>query len=151
MINENTGLATTTVDTTSKNLTGFRGKSTFIPPNHRNASIDTYCGLVEQDVENAIKKRKEYKVHNNLSKEEREALNNFLEKNTLIVKNADKGGTIVIQIGRDYEKEVYRQLGDTNYHKKLSGNPTITFKNETHQLFKKRLDNGLLTKEEFDF
>ncbi len=35
--------------------TGFRGKSTFVPFKNRNASLDTYCRLVESDVVSIFK------------------------------------------------------------------------------------------------
>ena len=143
--------ASTSQNETHETTNKFRGKSRFIPPQHRNASIDTYCRLVERDVRNTLKNKKEYKVYNNLSREEREALNNLSKDTSLIVKNADKGGAIVVLNRSDYEKEVYRQLGDDKYYKKLSGNPTSTFKSDIHHQLKRLWDNGHLTKKEHDF
>ena len=145
-------LESTNVESTIPvNSNKFRKKSTFIPPKHRNASVDTYCRMVEQEVKNTLKNKKEYKVYNNLTKEERDALNNLSKDTTLIVKNADKGGAIVIQNRSDYEKEINRQLIDEKHYKRLSGNPTTVFKNEIHQQLQVWFDNGQLTKKEYEF
>lgn len=106
---------------------------------------------MERDVRNSFKKRKEYKVYNNLTKDEREALNTLSKDTSLIVKNADKGGAIVVQNRSDYEKEIHRQLRDEKHYRKLSGNPTSVFKNEIHQQLQNWLDNDLLTKKEYEF
>lgn len=39
----------------------FKRKSTFNPPLNHNASIETYCRLVEQDVESLLNDKKKYR------------------------------------------------------------------------------------------
>ena len=85
------------------NPSKFRGKSKFMPPKHRNASIDTYCRLVERDVRHTLNRKSEYKVYNNMTKDEREALKMLSDDATLIIKNSDKGSAIVVQNRVDYE------------------------------------------------
>ncbi len=71
------------VTITEKGASPCRPKSTFCPPKSRNASLDTYCRLVQEDVMGILNKRREYKVYNNLSKKEREALTEL--KNDTVV------------------------------------------------------------------
>lgn len=108
--------------------TPFRPKSTFCPPKYRNASLDTYCRLVERDVTNIITKSREYKVYNNLPKAQREALIELKKDTTIIIKPADKGGAICIMNRDDYVKEIYGQLANTIFYEKLENDPTRGFK-----------------------
>lgn len=63
--------------------TKFRSKATFIPPKNRNASIETYSHLVKSDMSKVFHRKGEYKVHDDLTKKEREALGE-LKKETEI-------------------------------------------------------------------
>lgn len=135
----------------SKPLTRFKKKSTYIPPRNRNASLDTYCRLVDRDLRAVLKKKHEFKVYNNLPKIERDALVELRNDQTIIVRPADKGGAIVIQNLSDYEAEIERQLGDTNFYKKLSCDPSSRFKSMVHEKLKMWFDKGEFTKSEYEF
>ena len=76
--------------------TAFKKKSTFIPPKHRNSSIDTYCRLVESEVSLLLSKKSQHKVANNLSKTQRNALLELKKDMSVVVQSADKGGAIVV-------------------------------------------------------
>lgn len=123
--------------------TPLRGRSTFIPPKNRNASIDTYCRLVEKDVSLLLGKKKECKVANNLTKDQRMELNSIKKDKTLVIQSADKGGAIVIMDRVAYVGESNRQLSNTTFYKKLSHNPTLDFKLQ----IKNKLDLLLETEE----
>ncbi len=58
---------------------------------------------MEFEVKNVLKNKRQYKVYNNLSKMERDALFDLSKDNTVIVRPADKGGAIVLQRASDYE------------------------------------------------
>lgn len=132
-------------------LLNVRKKSTYIPPKNRNASLETYCRLVEQDVKSVFKNKTEQKTYNNLPKKEREALTALRNDSTLVVRPADKGGAVVIQDLLDYESEVYRQLNDINFYKKLSSDPTSCFKNYICDRLNRWPVSGDIKKSEFDF
>lgn len=108
--------------------TPFRGKSTFIPPHKRNASINTYCRLVEKDVSLLLGKKRDYKVANNLSKDQRMELNSIKNDKSLVIQSADKGGAIVVMDRTAYDMEIQRQLSNTIFYNKLNRNPTQEFK-----------------------
>lgn len=129
----------------------FRGKSTFVPPKNRNASLDTYCRLVERDALQVLNKKREYKVHNNLPRDEREALLELKKDSGIIVKPADKGGSIVVMNLCDYDTEVNRQLSNQLFYQKLDSDPSEDFKKNIHCHLSDFLESGDITKKEFDF
>lgn len=128
----------------------FKGRSKFVPPSKRNSSIDTYCRLVNSDIDRIYKKRK-YTTYHNLSKAEHDALRKLQNDKTIIIKSADKGGALVVQNTSDYRAEIERQLSNENYYRKLKGDPTRTFKDEIKQFLEVALSNGVISKKNFDF
>uniref|UniRef100_A0A8C6WYX0 Reverse transcriptase domain-containing protein n=1 Tax=Neogobius melanostomus TaxID=47308 RepID=A0A8C6WYX0_9GOBI len=131
--------------------TRFKGRSTFIPPHRRNASIDTYCRLVEQDVSHLLNNKRKYTVSENLTKEQRLELNLIQKDNSIVIKSADKGGAIVILDRSTYVNEVQRQLCNTNFYRKLDHNPTSTFKSKIKNKLDSLLLNNEITKSEHAF
>ena len=75
---------------------------------------------VKDEVKNWSKKKP---TRDNLTKSEREALNNLKNRTDIVIKPADKGGALVIMNSKDYLKESLRQLNDTNYYQKLNKDP----------------------------
>lgn len=115
------------------------------------ASLDTYCRLVENDVKSLLKKKKEYKVYNNMSKEERDALHDLSRDNKVIVRPADKGGAIVLQNAIDYEKEIKRQLTDSVFYEKLSSDPSKRLKSQVHSKLLLHFNNSEFDKNTYEF
>ena len=60
----------------------------------------------------------------NLSKEERKALNNLKERDDVIFTKADKGGAVVIWDTKDYIEEAEQQLNNERFYRKLNYCPT---------------------------
>lgn len=137
---------TINVSLEGKTVTSFRKKSTFIPQKNRNASLDTYCRLVEKDVRFVLKNKKEYKMYNNLSKAEREAISTLGNDTTIVVRPADKGGATVVQNRSDYDCEIMRQLNDVTFYRKLSSDPTNQFKSDVHDRLQFWFDNDELSR-----
>lgn len=67
------------------------------PPPNRNAFLDTYCRLIEADVKTLLKNKRKYKLYNNLSKAERDALLDLKRNSDVVVHPADKGGAILLK------------------------------------------------------
>lgn len=146
--------APSTVPEAPINISGkglFRPKSTFIPPKNRNASLDTYCRLVGHDVQMTLRSKRQYRVHSNMSKSEREALAELNSDTTIVIHPADKGGAIVLQNSSDYDKEIYRQLEDRNFYKKLPKDPTKECMSGVYGKLQHWLDRGEINKQEFGF
>ena len=62
--------------------------------------------------------KKNYKFTPNLSPEELEALKQLRSDNSLVIKKADKGSTVVIINRDDYIAKVERQLNNSKFYKK---------------------------------
>lgn len=137
--------------TTTRAITPFRGKSTFIPPKKRNASLDTYCRLVEKDVTLLLSKKYEYKVADNLTQAQRKELKALQSNKMVVIQSADKGGAIVIMDRTSYEEEIKRQLSNTTFYKKLKQNPTVEFKKKIKNQLDDFLNNNDITKREHAF
>ena len=63
-------------------------------------------------------------MQNNLSRNEKRALNDLKNRTDIVICNADKGGAVVISDVSDYVKEAERQLLDQSFYKKVPENPT---------------------------
>uniref|UniRef100_A0A8D0D3F2 Uncharacterized protein n=1 Tax=Sander lucioperca TaxID=283035 RepID=A0A8D0D3F2_SANLU len=92
-----------------------------------------------------------YKVYNNLSKEEREAVMDLSKDNRIVVRPADKGGAVVLQNVGDYESEIKRQLSDLTFYEKLASDPTNRLKIRVHSQLEYHFNNGEFDKNGFEF
>lgn len=135
----------------TRSITPFRGKSTFIPPKFRNSSVDTYCRLVERDIYTVLKNKADYKVADNLDREQRDELRNLKEDKSLVIQSADKGGAIVIMDRTQYDQEIRNQLANTVFYKKLECNPTKTFQRRIDDLLNSLFQQDMITKQEKTF
>ena len=99
--------------------------STWEPP-YTHHTVKTFLDAVGQDLENNTDNNK-ISNKQNLTKEERKALNNLRNRDDIIISQADKGGAIVIINVEDYIAEAERQLNDTTFYHKLDNNPTLIY------------------------
>ncbi|XP_061186995.1 uncharacterized protein LOC133195147 [Saccostrea echinata] len=67
------------------------------------------------------------KAPDNLSKEERSALQSLKNRDDIVIKKADKGSTVVVLDKEMYMSEANRQLSDERFYKKLDSDPTKEF------------------------
>ncbi|XP_062602971.1 uncharacterized protein LOC134264726 [Saccostrea cucullata] len=58
----------------------------------------------------------------NLSKEEEKALRNLSTGPNIVIKEADKGGAVVIMNNHFYKSKIMDMLQDNNFHKQIHGN-----------------------------
>ena len=86
-------------------------------------------------------------VDNNLSLEEKKALKELRECNSIVIKKADKSSSIVVMNKDDYIEEAERQLSDAKFYKKLSSDPTKVFNNEINLLLEKLKNQGEINDE----
>ncbi|XP_069599301.1 uncharacterized protein [Ranitomeya imitator] len=90
-------------------------------------------------------------TQNNLTKEEKVALSNLKKNDTLEIKEADKGGNIVLWPKDMYCMEARRQLDNTQYYLKLPSDPTLIFKTQFDRLLERAFSCGIINKRERDF
>uniref|UniRef100_A0A3B1KJ90 Uncharacterized protein n=2 Tax=Astyanax mexicanus TaxID=7994 RepID=A0A3B1KJ90_ASTMX len=87
----------------------------------------------------------------NLLVSEKEALMDLLSDETIVIKPADKGGSIVIQDRKAYVQEIERQLEDTNSYRLLMSDPTFRLNEEIKPVLKKALRETVIQEDEYKF
>ena len=124
-----------------------KNKSNFHPPRDRDKTLDTVCDFLNKQNFEKNTKRKA-----NISKNEEAGINLLKNNNEIIIKEADKGGAVVIMNKNHYKKMVMDHLNDKKTYKKVTkscDNNTMTelkrltekFKNELTQQEIKYLTN----------
>lgn len=96
----------------------------------RSTAVEIFQTLVEQDLVTLGKKieRTSFFSKDNLSETERSALKALRCWRKLVIRNADKGGSVVFMNAVDYRTEALHQLGDASTYRVLTYNPTLIFK-----------------------
>jgi len=123
-----------------------KNSSNFCPPNGRNEALDNYISTTKILCSNALKEPKSIK--HNISLEQRKALRSLANDKSIIIKEADKGGGIVIMNVDFYKKKILEMLDDNEYYQEI---PTSN-KNEVFSKIKSLINkNGKLTKHEIDY
>lgn len=94
-----------------------RNNSNYNPPNNRNATLNDTIGFLTTMNNNLAKNGKHKTKKNNLSKNEQIALDNLKNDSSIIIKEADKGSTIVIMDIDYYHSKILKILNDRNTYK----------------------------------
>ncbi|XP_053556189.1 OTU domain-containing protein 4 [Bombina bombina] len=128
--------------------TSFKNKSNFTPQLNNNAHIEIFRQLVNDDFEKLPKK---ILNKDNLFPNEKRALSNLKNNKSLVIRQANKGGGVVLQDLDDYLLEAKKILHDTAYYKKLSSDPTIEFKSLLKDIIESAFEKGILLKKEKDY
>ena len=98
----------------------LRNKSKFNPKKGRNNTLDTVCETLQTlplDSTNYCEKIKQ-----NLSLSEEKALKSLAKDESIIIKEADKGGAVVIMNKDYYEAKIMNMLSDSEYYSELTEN-----------------------------
>ena len=96
-----------------------RNKSNFTPPDKRNGALDEFIDTVEK----FPKTLRQTHNNQNLKRSEWEAVKSLKDDNSIIIKQADKGGASIIMSKENYKSMVERILNDEAYYTKLKTNP----------------------------
>jgi len=118
----------------------LKRQSTFTPNPGQDPFLDAYITAVRADVINGIKA----KTYRNVSKEEHKALHDIKNNRNIVIKEADKGSSVVIQDREQYITECNRQLGNTKYYKKLDVDPTSKFEKQMNKALEKAVQAELI-------
>lgn len=79
------------------------------------------------------------------------ALKQRMGNTDIIIKNADKGGGIVILNQSDYLKKAYKILSDNNYYKLLKSDPSSIHYEQHISLITQAYHNKILRKKEISY
>ena len=88
----------------------FTGNPNWNPPKSKCSSVITgYSNYLQQEIKKlaAVNKTKP-----NISRKERDALQNLSQDKSILVQKADKGGSIVVLNTFDYENKIHNMLSD---------------------------------------
>ncbi|XP_070581465.1 uncharacterized protein [Ptychodera flava] len=108
-----------------------REKSSYIPPASNNQNLERFLNMVEGDILNRYNWNKSW---DNLSANERKSFTQLKNREDIVIKPADKGGSIVVMDTTWYATECHKQLQDTQFYEQLPCDPTEQY---TDQLQKK--------------
>ncbi|XP_078524937.1 uncharacterized protein LOC144798025 [Lissotriton helveticus] len=133
-----------------KSLTGLRILSTCFPPTYAMSNTTlVYENMVQRDVSKILDSYK-HSVQN-ITKLERAALVSLKNNNDIVIKAADKGGTIVIQDATAYKTEIQQQLQDGISYARLRTDPSKDLAAEIFTFTSEALELGFLSKLEFEY
>ncbi|KAM9296679.1 breast cancer type 1 susceptibility protein [Gastrophryne carolinensis] len=119
--------------------------SRFYPIQSHSEAINRFQIVVEQQLIDLSKKSDLHRSHHNLTRKEQLALRSLEENPALVIRNADKGGSIVVLDRDTYISEAERQLSDTETYTQLRGDPTQTFIHELDLVFEEGMAVGMFS------
>ena len=122
-----------------------KNKTSFTPPSGRNVNLDTYITTSKTFISNMNKEHNFIK--HNITLEQRKAIKVLSEDESIIIKEADKGGGIVIMNVDFYKSKVLEMLTDVSYYKSIPNSNTKTIFSEIKDLIK----GSNMTKQEIDY
>ena len=121
-----------------------RNKSNFVPPQGREELLDNF---VLNTINIPLEPIEKSNVKRNISISEQKTITALASDETIIIKQADKGGAIVIMDKEFYRRQVEKLLFDNEYYQKLDNNPQkeimkkyrVFLKNHQTELTKKNM------------
>ena len=123
-----------------------KNKSNFNPKKGRNNILDTVCETLQNlplDSTECISTKQ------NLSKEETNALKSLASDENIVIKEADKGGAVVIMDTVYYEQKIMDMLSNTEFYTEISENQDKAILQKIKKLLLKH--SSTLTDKEKEF
>ncbi|KAM4038422.1 uncharacterized protein ACNLHF_016745 [Anomaloglossus baeobatrachus] len=121
-------------------------RSTTFPPFSLCPQVQVFHDLVMGDLRSLSKRTN----NNNLAVKHQRALEELRKLEGVIIKPADKGGNVVVWPSAMYEREVYKQLRNTDFYQMLPSNPTNGFLTQLTLILENALASGTITKKMYD-
>ena len=104
--------------------------SNFNPPQGKNASLDLYCTNITHD---AAHYKPPKNIHHNITTNQRQQLKTLRQDTTLTIREADKGGKLVVMDTSDYNASIQAMLDNQATYAPLLADPTPEIKNLINQ------------------
>ena len=128
-------------DTTHSNI--LHPSSGWSPPSRQDPFLESYKSTIQHNTMKEIKKNsKQFKK--NLKKKEWQAITTLKNNNNIVIKQADKGGNIVIMNKQDYIQEGLRQLSNSNHYEILKEDPTWEYNNQMYQVLQQAVNLNII-------
>lgn len=87
----------------------------------------------------------------NLTNQEFSALNKLKNNSNIVIKPADKGGSLVIMDKDNYLLEAYKQLNDKNYYKKLKSPIFQSNKSNVEKVLTDMYNDGYINRKQLEY
>ena len=118
------------------------GNSTWLPKETHH-TVKTYIQKVRNDFDSYISTPNSSRP--NLSPGEKEAMDDLAGRDDIIISKADKGGAVVIQDVDDYIQEANRQLGNSEFYRKVDRDLTKEHSDQVNETIKTFADQKLIS------
>lgn len=123
-----------------------RNKSHWTPSLGRSTALDNFIKSITNI---PLETNNQNNIKQNINKRERKAIQTLSNNSDIIIKEADKGGAVVIMNTKHYKEMAENTLKDENYYKRLERNPKQTEKINYNRLVDKH--ERCLTDKEIDY
>ena len=120
-----------------------RNKSNFVPPQGREELLDTF---VKSTTNIPLVPTEKSKIRRNITFTEQKSMSELANDETIIIKQADKGGATVIMDSKLYHEQIENMLHNNEYYKELDQNPHKEVMKK-YRTFLKQHNTELTTKE----
>ena len=107
----------------------FNRKSSWTLPRSDNPTLTNFFTRTEQNLISVTTSRR--KIYSKLTLQEKSALSNLKNNQSIVIKPCDKVGGICIMNTRDKLTKIHTHLQDRNTYKPLTYNPTSAIVNDT--------------------
>ena len=97
-----------------------RNKSNFVPPQGREELLDTF---VKSTTNIPLVPTEKSKIRRNITFSEQKSMSELANDETIIIKQADKGGATVIMDRKFYQEQIEKMLHNNEYYKEIDQNP----------------------------
>ena len=119
-----------------------------IPKIYRNLAVDSFGIFLKNNIKHIINKNK---TKQNISKDERLALNKLGQDKNILINKADKGGSIVVMNTEDYKLKMLNMLADTNTYTITNNINLDEAKDEVDKLFLYMFNNNYISKRQYKY
>ena len=114
----------------------LRRPSSFIPPTGRNAALDLYCQSMEIEASKFVPNKGKLK-DKNLTLSEFSALKSLRSDHSITIREADKGGRMVIMDTSDYDLEIKTILSNPATYSPIPSDPSLDINTNLNVLLQK--------------
>ena len=97
--------------------------SSWTPPEGQHPSLDVFISKCRIDINNILNNHIT-SIHSNTSSEDRNAIKRLQERKYIVIKQADKGGAIVVWRLDLYFQEAILQISNTDFYYPIENDPT---------------------------